>query len=94
MYICLIFSSIQSRSTEALRLKLTGAALQSCRSCSFCCFLFSADYISMTLLLSNTESLLKQTKQARQYCHYLSEYRGYNEQTEDMAKPNSDGGCG
>lgn len=48
----------------------------------------------MTLLLSNIESLLKQTKQTRQYCHYFLEYRGYTKQPEDIAKPNSDGDYG
>lgn len=60
----------------------------------FLLFFVFCRLVWMTLLLSNIESLLKQTKQTRQYCHYFLECRGYTKQPEDTAKPNSDGDYG
>ena len=74
----LLFHST-SRSTEALMAQADGG--QHCRAADaavsvvLLVCLFPVDCICMTLLLSNTESLLKQTKQVRQYCHYLLECR-------------------
>lgn len=68
---CLISSTLPA---GPLRLSKLEAALQGCGCRSFW-FSFPADCVWMTLPLSNTEGLLKQTKQARQYCHYPLECR-------------------
>lgn len=61
-----------SMSTEALKAKVDGGQHRRAADMRSFCVLFSpVDYVYMTLLLSNTESLLMQTKQARPYCHTL-----------------------